>query len=80
MIWALAWRYILWLPLLVPIGTAMLILFFAYPIVPPVYAIAFIVTGDWPWGLGLLVVWGIGMYFYKRLCSKISEGWHGGGL
>jgi len=78
MMWAVAWRYLLWLPLLLPAGTVLLILFFAYPIVPPAYAIALIVAGEWPWGLGLLAVWGTGMYFYKRVCSKISDGWYSG--
>ncbi|MCX6899373.1 MAG: hypothetical protein NT105_11805, partial [Verrucomicrobia bacterium] len=77
MMWALAWRYVLWLPLLVPIGTIAFFIVIAFPIVPPAYAIALIFGGQWPLGLGILVAWGIGMYFYKRAMSKIFEGFSG---
>ena len=71
--WPLAWRYLLWLP----VGTVMLVLVLAYPLLPPACAIGMIIGGYWPWGLGILLVWGVGMYFYKRAFYKMFEGYGG---
>ena len=73
MMWPLAWRYLLWLP----VGTVMLVLVLAYPLLPPACAIGMIIGGYWPWGLGILLVWGVGMYFYKRAFYKMFEGYGG---
>ena len=81
-LWAVLWRLALFGTILLPVCIALLTFFFAFLLVPPVYAILVFAAGD----EGSLhdVVWLASMAFGRRLLRRLfagmSEGWEYGSI
>ena len=84
MIWALAWRYVFWVPLILPLGAVLLVLACAVVAIPPAMAMAGLVTmifveGFRVYGGILFVVSSLSTYLIWRYGGKYLD-FRSGGL
>ena len=76
-IWALAWRYSLWMPLVIPLGIFLLVLVCAIFFLPPMIVVASMVMlfqGFWIVGGLVFIVSGLATYFIWRHGPKYLDG------
>jgi hypothetical protein len=73
-VFSLLWRFLLLLPITIPVGFALFFVGIAFLIVPPLYAVILFIGGHWVWGIVLVVGWAVAMYLLRHVYARLFEG------
>ena len=79
-LWAVCWRSMLFIPIMLPIGMLLLILGIGAALCPPCYAVICFIEGDVLLGMASLVGWIIWIFISRRFYRLLLEGWEYGGI
>jgi hypothetical protein len=73
-LWAILWRVLLFGPIVWVLGLFLLVLVIAAFVVPPLYAAAAFITGDWLYGIAALAAWAVVLRFRRPILHWTREG------
>jgi hypothetical protein len=73
-LWSVLWRLLLFGPILLPLGFALLVIVLGFATLPPFYALIFIINGKVFMGIGVAIVWFILFRLSRRLLRRLTEG------
>ncbi|MBE0545552.1 MAG: hypothetical protein IH623_29805 [Verrucomicrobia bacterium] len=72
-LWSVLWRILILGPIVWILGLALLLLVLAAFVVPPIYAILALYTGDWLFGIVALAGWAVVLRFRRPLLRWTFE-------
>jgi hypothetical protein len=79
-LWAICWRSMLFIPIMLPIGILLLVVGIGAMILPPAYALICFAGGDVLLGIAVLVGWIIWIFVSRKFYPLLFQGWDHGGI
>lgn len=79
-VWAVFWRVLVFGPFVWIADFAVRLLVIGALALPPIYASAAILSGNWPLGVALLIPWLVLLRYYRPILRWASEGFDHGSV